>query len=77
MNDVIEQLKQVRESRKISQRELSKRCGVPQKTISRIESGVDIPKLSTLSKISEALDLSLRVELVPKIERQKGELYNG
>ncbi|WP_412055884.1 helix-turn-helix domain-containing protein, partial [Bacillus inaquosorum] len=35
--------------------------GVPQKTISRIENGIDIPKISTLIKLINALNLELSI----------------
>lgn len=47
-----------------SQRELSRLARVPQKSISRIENGIDVPKISTLIKLAEALDLKL--ELIDK-----------
>lgn len=56
----------MRDRFKISQRELSRLSGVPQKTISRIESGIDIPKISTLMKLANALGLELQVSLVEK-----------
>lgn len=48
-----------RSKRKISQFELSLKTGLTTRTISRIESGIIDPKLSTLMKISEALGLEL------------------
>lgn len=50
----------------ISQKELSELSGTPQKTISRIENGIDVPKLPTLIKLSSALDLQLEFTLTEK-----------
>lgn len=50
----------------ISQKELSELSGTPQKTISRIENGIDVPKLPTLIKLSSALDLQLEFALTEK-----------
>ncbi|MCY8279748.1 helix-turn-helix domain-containing protein [Bacillus inaquosorum] len=51
----------VRDRKRLSQRELSRLSGVPQKTISRIENGIDIPKISTLIKLINALNLELSI----------------
>lgn len=59
--EIVGKLIAARDRKGLSQRELSKLSGVPQKTISRIESGVDIPKISTLIKLSNELDLELTV----------------
>lgn len=57
-------LKEVRENKGLSQRELSKRSGVPQSHISKIEtSGVDL-RLSSLAALAHALDLELA--LIPR-----------
>ena len=45
----------------LSQRELAARCGVPQSSIARIESGRTTPNLSTLIKIFGQLGLRLSV----------------
>ncbi len=58
------QLKKARESRGLSQRELSARSGVPQSHISKIESGhVDL-RLSSLVAIARVLELEL--VLIPR-----------
>jgi len=50
-----------REDKGLSQRALSELSGIPQKTISRIESGLDIPQFDTIGKLMQALGC------VPKI----------
>jgi transcriptional regulator with XRE-family HTH domain len=57
--EIIGKLMAARDRKKMSQRELSKLTGIPQKTISRIENGLDVPKISTIIKIASALDLEL------------------
>ncbi|WP_051189059.1 helix-turn-helix domain-containing protein [Halalkalibacillus halophilus] len=51
-----------RERKGLSQRALSEISGIPQKTISRIESGKDVPKMSTLITLTEALDLEFSLK---------------
>lgn len=48
-----------RSKKKISQLDLALQTGLTTRTISRIECGVIDPKLSTLIKISHALDIEL------------------
>ena len=48
----------------ISQRSLAERCGLPQSSIARIETLKTTPKLDTLVKLLQALDLKLQVAAV-------------
>lgn len=61
---IAEALREARENKGLSQRELSKRSGVPQSHISKIESNnVDL-RLSSLASLAHALDLELA--LIPR-----------
>lgn len=64
--EIVGKLIAARDRKKVSQRQLSKLSGVPQKTISRIENGIDVPKLKTLFKLADALGLQLELSLVEK-----------
>lgn len=57
----------------MSQRTLAKRANIPQATISRIESGQQDPNITTLRKISRALNCELVLSVTPNIslERQR------
>ena len=57
--EIVGKLMAARDRKSISQRELSRISGIPQKTISRIENGIDIPKIPTLLKLAYALGLEL------------------
>lgn len=61
---IAQTLRTARESRGLSQRELSKRTGVPQSHISRIENGTVDLRLSSLIALARVLDLE--VALVPR-----------
>lgn len=54
---IIRQIKEVRGARKLSQRALSAKVGLPQGHISRIEAGEVDLKLSSLVGLARALDL--------------------
>lgn len=53
---------ELRNLRKLSQRELARRCNIDQAQLSRIERGLIAPTTDTLSTIAQALDA--RVELI-------------
>lgn len=61
--DIIEALKNARETKGLSQRALSARTGVPQSHISKIENGGADIRLSSLVELARALNLELK--LVP------------
>jgi len=54
-----EHLKNLREERDISQRTMMIRTGIAQKTISRIENGMDNPRIDTIIKMTEAMGAKL------------------
>lgn len=58
-----------RDRKGISQRQLAKLSGISQKTISRIENGLDIPKITTLLKLANHLDME--ISLVDKESEKK------
>ena len=59
--EMVGTLMATRDRKKMTQAQLSALSGVPQKTISRIENGIDVPKVSTLLKLSIALGLELKL----------------
>ena len=48
----------------LSQRALAERCGIPQSSVVRMETMKTRPKLDTLIKIIQALDLKLKLTVV-------------
>ncbi|UUV46887.1 helix-turn-helix transcriptional regulator [Bacillus phage vB_BanS-Thrax4] len=57
--EIMGKMMAIRTKKGISQRELSKLSGVPQKTISRLENGLDYPRLDTLGKLAYALGMKI------------------
>lgn len=56
----------IRSQLRMSQRSLAKRAGVPQATISRIETHNFEPNVSTLKKILDAMECDLLITCVPR-----------
>jgi len=52
---------------KMTQKQLSKRTGIAQADISKIETGQGNPTLSVLQRIANGLDMDLSIQFVPKI----------
>ncbi|MFZ1104836.1 MAG: helix-turn-helix transcriptional regulator [Hyphomicrobiaceae bacterium] len=68
---VIEALKLARKEKRLSQRELSAKAGMPQGHISKIENGAVDLKLSSLMELARALGLEIMLvprKLVPAVE---------
>ncbi len=65
--DIIRALIEARNSQNLTQVELSKRTGIAQSDISKLEKGVRNPSLETLKRLANGLGMQLRIEFVPKI----------
>ena len=50
----------------LTQTELSKKSGISQADISRLENGTRNPSLSLLKRLAEAMNTTLKIEFVPK-----------
>ena len=66
MENIGQRIRQLRESRGMTQSQLQARSRVSRSYLSRIESGQMTPSLGTLEKISEALGVGLNRFFVPE-----------
>lgn len=64
ISHIAHQIKEAREAKDLSQRALSKKVGIPQSHISKIENGAVNLQLSSLIELARVLDLELM--LIPK-----------
>ena len=53
----------------LTQTELSRKSGISQADISRLENGTRNPSLSLLKRLAEAMNTTLKIEFVPKCVR--------
>lgn len=58
--EVARQIKRLRESRELSQRDLARASGLSRNTVSLLERGRTSPTLATLQRIADALDVDIR-----------------
>jgi transcriptional regulator with XRE-family HTH domain len=66
------EIRELREKRGLSQRELAERLGTTQSAVARLEAGNVSPSLPTLDKVAEALGVELVVSFVDLDERIAG-----
>ena len=59
--DIISEIIKVRTRKNISQRELSKMCGIRQSAIARMERLQAIPRLDTVARIAACLDIKIGI----------------
>ncbi|MER7500806.1 helix-turn-helix transcriptional regulator [Nonomuraea pusilla] len=59
-------VRQVRESRGWSQRELADRADMTQSAVARFEAGGTVPTLPVLERLAKALDVDLEVRISPR-----------
>ena len=67
--EIIDATIQARKNNKLSQRELSKRSGIRQPVIARIEKCINSPQISTLVKLLYPMGYTIKV--VPLDEKEK------
>lgn len=65
--ELIGRVKGIREQKSISQSQLYRLSGVPQKTISRMENGLSSPTMETMCKLLNAMDYEIKFTLEKKI----------
>ncbi len=64
--DVIRAIVEARTSQNLTQKELSRRTGINQSDISKLENGTRNPSLNLLKRLAEGMDMMLELKFVPK-----------
>ena len=67
---VVEQYKEMRKEKKLSQEQVALAAGMARPDISRFESGRYNPSLELMVRYAHALGCELKIELVPKEENK-------
>lgn len=63
--NIIKAMIEARQATGLTQKELSKRTGIAQGDISRLERGNANPSLRTLQRLAEGMGMKLKLEFVP------------
>ena len=66
--DIIRAIVEARQAKNITQKELATRTGINQADISKLENGNRNPSLNMLKKLAAGLDMSLKIEFVPRTQ---------
>ncbi len=64
--DVIRAIIDARTAQNLTQKELSKRTGINQADISKLENGTRNPTVSLLKRLAEGMGMELRIQFIPK-----------
>lgn len=75
MVDIGERLKGLRQQRGLSQRELAKKAGVTNSTISLIEQNRVSPSIASLKKVLDGLPISLAQFFTPDTEQNRDQVF--
>ena len=68
--DIIRALIDARKKQRLTQEELSKRTGITQADISRIENGTRNPSLDMIKRLAKGMGMRLRLEFIPELDRR-------
>lgn len=63
---IIQAMIDARKKAGLTQKELSSRTGIAQGDISKLENGNGNPSIKTLQKLAEAMNMTLKLEFIPK-----------
>lgn len=64
--DVIRAIIDAGTAQNLTQKELSKRTGINQADISKLENGTRNPTVSLLKRLAEGMGMELRIQFIPK-----------
>ena len=70
MCDLANALKKARKQAGLTQVELSKRSGISQADISRLENGTGNPSVLLLRRLADAMDMTLSIKFVPRTTKE-------
>ena len=64
--DIIKALIEARTSQHLTQKELSRRTGINQADISKLENGTRNPTVNLLKRLADGMGMTLKIEFIPK-----------
>lgn len=75
--DVIRAIVEARTSQNMTQKELSKRTGINQADISKLENGTGNPTINLLKRLADGMGMMLKIEFVPKTKQTEEFIVPG
>ena len=64
--DVIRAIIDARTNQNLTQKQLSEKTGINQADISKLENGTRNPTINLLKRLSDGMDMILKIEFIPK-----------
>ena len=74
---IIQAMIDARNNAGLTQKQLSERTGITQADISRLENGNGNPSLRTLKRLASAMEMSLKLEFLPKADEYRKKIASG
>jgi len=74
---IIQAMIDARNNAGLTQKQLSERTGITQADISRLENGNGNPSLRTLKRLASAMEMSLKLEFLPKADEYRNKIASG
>lgn len=68
--DIMRAIIDARASQNLTQKELAERTGINQADISKLENGTRNPSINLLKRLADGLGMTLKIEFVPKEQKQ-------
>ena len=69
--EAIRSMIEARKSQNLTQKQLADLAGIDQGDISKLENGLRNPTLQLLKRIADSMDMTLKIEFVPKQQKNK------
>ena len=64
--DIIRAIVEARASQHLTQKQLAERTGINQADISKLENGTRNPTINLLKRLADGMDMTLKIEFIPK-----------
>jgi len=68
---IIQAMIDTRKNIGLTQQQLSERTGIALRDISKLENGDANPSLKTLKRLASAMNMTLKIEFVPSVDKQE------
>lgn len=72
--DAIRSMIEARKSQNLTQKQLAELVGIDQSDISKLENGLRNPTIQLLKRIADSMNMTLKIEFVPKHQANKKKI---
>ena len=72
--DAIRSMIKARKSQNLTQKQLAELVGIDQGDISKLENGLRNPTIQLLKRIADSMNMTLKIEFIPKQQNNKKKI---